>query len=171
MEAGDSRDCGKCRSAQLSLVPAKPVRKYSAHSAMNLEEARSAVILALGRMNALYQQPVFDEWVLAKLGSEQGAILCYQGPRADTYKRQFAADNVPLAAELGQNRMNPGDFVFAPDAGGTRFDACIRLGPSSYLFCNHTTRSMAEIRQSPRWLSAQKPFVDLAARFLADPLR
>lgn len=30
---------------------------------MNLADARSAVVLALGRMNALYQKPLFDEWV------------------------------------------------------------------------------------------------------------
>ena len=137
---------------------------------MNLEDARTAVILALGRMNALYQQPVFDEWVLAKLTSGQGAILYYQGPRADTYKRQFIADSAPLGAEVGQGRLNAGDFIFAPDASGTHFDACIRLGPTSYLFCNHTKRSMTEIRQSPQWLAAQKPFVDLAAKFHADPL-
>ena len=137
---------------------------------MNLEDARTAVILALGRMNALYQQPVFDEWVLAKLTSGQGAILYYQGPRADTYKRQFIADSAPLGTEVGQGRLNAGDFIFAPDASGTHFDACIRLGPTSYLFCNHTKRSMTEIRQSPQWLAAQKPFVDLAAKFHADPL-
>ncbi len=137
---------------------------------MNLEDARTAVILALGRMNALYQQPVFDEWVLAKLTSGQGAILYYQGPRADSYKKQFIADSAPLGAEVGQSRLNAGDFIFAPDASGTHFDACIRLGATSYLFCNHTKRSMAEIRQNPQWLAAQKPFVELAAKFHADPL-
>lgn len=137
---------------------------------MNLEAARTAVIQALGRMNALYQQPVFDEWVLAKLSREQGAVLYYQGPRAEHYKTRFAADSGPLGAELGQSQLHVGDFVFAPAAHGTHFDACIRLGPTGYLFCNHTTRSMAEIRQSPRWLEAQKPFVELAAKFQADPL-
>jgi hypothetical protein len=137
---------------------------------MNLEDARTAVILALGRMNVLYQQPVFDEWVLAKLTSEQGAVLYYQGSRGDSYKRKFAADSTPLRAELGKNQLGVGGFIFAPEAGGTHFDACIRLGPTSYLFCNHTARSMAEIRQNPRWLGAQKPFADLAAKFLVDPL-
>lgn len=137
---------------------------------MNLEDARTAVITALGRMNALYRQPVFDEWVLAKLTGGQGAILYYQGPRAETYKRQFITDSAPLGVEVGKSQLSAGDFVFAPDASGTHFDACIRLGPTSYLFCNNTTRSMAEIRQSPSWLNAQKPFVDLAAKFHADPL-
>ena len=43
-----------------------------------------AVTLALGRMNALYNKPVFDEWVLVKLASEKGAILFYHGPRAES---------------------------------------------------------------------------------------
>jgi hypothetical protein len=137
---------------------------------MNLEDARSVVIIALGRMNSLYQQPVFDEWVLAKLTSEQGAILYYQGPRVDSFKSKFIADSVPLRAELGKSQLHPGDFFFAPEACGTHFDACIRLGPVSYLFCNNTTRSMTDIRRSPLWLNAQKPFVDLAAKFQADPL-
>jgi hypothetical protein len=29
---------------------------------------------------------------------------------------------------------------------------------------------MTDIRRSPLWLNAQKPFVDLAAKFQADPL-
>lgn len=63
-----------------------------------------------------------------------------------------------------------GDFEFAPDATGTHFDACLRLGSASYLICNHTTKSMAQIRLSPKWLAAQKPFVELSGRFPADPL-
>jgi hypothetical protein len=63
-----------------------------------------------------------------------------------------------------------GDFEFAPDAAGTHFDACLRLGAASYLICNHTTKSMAQIRQSPNWLAAQKPFVELSEKFRADPL-
>ena len=39
---------------------------------MNLHDARSAVILTLGRMNALYNKTVFDEWVLVKLATEVG---------------------------------------------------------------------------------------------------
>ncbi len=137
---------------------------------MNLEDARSAIILALGRMNALYHQPVFDEWVLVKLASEQGAILAYHGPRAETYQRQFKTDIIPLRTELEQRHMAVGDFAFVQDAAGTRFDACIRSGPASYLFCNHTAKSMAGIRQNPQWLEAQKPFVQLSELFRNDPL-
>ncbi|MBP6506150.1 MAG: hypothetical protein KA257_01185 [Opitutaceae bacterium] len=138
---------------------------------MNLEAARSAIILSLGRMNALYQAPVFDEWVLAKMASEQGVILAYSGPRAETYKRKFLEDVTPLRTVLGQTQLTVGDFVFAAQAGGTHFDACIRLGTASYLFCNNTTKAMTDIRQNPRWIEAQKPFAALSAQFQADPLQ
>ena len=137
---------------------------------MNLADARTAIIPALGRMNALYKQPVFDEWVLVKVTAEQGAILAYSGPRAESYQRQFKDDIVPLRAALEQQHLAVGDFAFVQDATGTRFDACIRLGPAGYLFCNHTTKSMADIRQDPRWLEAQKPFAKLSELFRHDPL-
>ena len=137
---------------------------------MNLADARTAIIHALGRMTALYQKPVFDEWVLVKMASEHGAILAYQGPRAESYQRKFKEDIVPLRAELDQRHMSVGDFAFVQDAKGTRFDACLRLGLGSYLFCNNVAMSMNEIRQDPRWLEAQKPFVDLSTKFRTDPL-
>jgi hypothetical protein len=137
---------------------------------MNLADARTAVIHALGRMNSVYRQPVFDEWVLVKLAREQGAVLAYEGPRADSYRIRFKADITPLRAELEQRHLAVGDFEFVPTAHGTHFDACLRLGVAAYLFCNHTTKSMIEIRQDPLWLEAQKPFLDLATRFRDDPL-
>lgn len=121
-------------------------------------------------MNAAYGQPVFDEWVLVKLASEQGAILSYHGPRAESYQRQFKSDVAPLQTELAERHMAIGDFAFVTDATGTRHDACIRLGESAYLFCNHTTKTMAEIRSEPLWLQAQKPFADLSDKFRHDPL-
>jgi hypothetical protein len=137
---------------------------------MNLADARSAVILAIGRMNALYQKPLFDEWVLVKLAREEGAILAYNGPRAETYQRRFKTDIAPLQLELEGKKLAVGDFEFAPNAQGAHFDACVRLGPAAYLFCNHTTKTMTQIRQDPRWLEAQKPFVGLAQEFREDPL-
>ncbi len=137
---------------------------------MNLADARTAIILALGRMKALYNQPVFDEWVLVKLAAESGAVLAYDGPRADTYQARFKSDIAPLQAEMEARQMAVGDFEFVPSAHGTHFDACIRLGPASYLFCNHTTKSMVDIRQDRLWLEAQKPFLELSAKFRADPL-
>ena len=137
---------------------------------MNLSDARSATIIALGRMNTLYNKPVFDEWVLVKLASEQGAILAYDGPRVQTYQKNFKDDIEPLRAEMESRQMAVGDFEFIHKGDGTHFDACIRLGSASYLFCNHTTKTMTDIRQDPLWLAAQKPFVDLSTKFREDPL-
>ena len=137
---------------------------------MKLVDARSAITSAIGRMNALYQKPVFDEWILFSLSKEQNVILGYDGPREESYKKQFKEDVIPLSTELSQRQMAVGDFAFVQDAKGTGFDACIRLGPASYLFCNNTSKSMEEIRQSPFWLSAQKPFAELSGKFQADPL-
>ena len=97
-------------------------------------------------------------------------ILAYEGPRADSYQRWFKTDIAPLQVEIEGRKMAVGDFEFAPNAHGAHFDACIRLGPAAYLFCNHTTKSMQDIRRDPKWLEAQKPFVELSAKFRADPL-
>lgn len=137
---------------------------------MNLADARNHIILALGRMTALFQSQVFDEWMLVKLSADQNAILGYEGPRAESYQKKFREDIAPLRAELAHQDMAVGDFAFAQTAAGTGFDACIRLGPASYLFCNNTTKSMEEIRKSPLWLAAQKPFADLSGKFRNDPL-
>ncbi|HWA26725.1 MAG TPA: hypothetical protein VG734_13790 [Lacunisphaera sp.] len=137
---------------------------------MNLADARTAVVAALGRMNALYQKPLFDEWVLVKLAKEEGAILAYDGPRADTYQRQFKSDVAPLKNEMLQRQMLVGDFEFSQTAHGTHFDACIRLGPAAYLFCNNIAKSMIDLRKDPLWLEAQKPFAALATKFRSDPL-
>jgi len=155
--------------AKKGLVPSGPLAQNNEHL-MNLEDARTAVIAAIGRMNSLYQATVFDEWVLVKLGAGQGAILAYHGPRAESYKRNFLRDIVPLRTELGEEHLGVGNFAFVNTAHGTHFDACIRLGDNAYLFCNHTTKAMSEIRESPRWLAAQKPFVELSALFGVDPL-
>ena len=46
----------------------------------------------------------------------------------------------------------------------------MKIGATSYLVCNHTTRAMAEIRSDPKWLKAQPVFVELSDKFRADPL-
>jgi hypothetical protein len=137
---------------------------------MKLAAARTAVIQAIERMNAVYQKPLFNEWVVVSLADKQGSILAYEGPRAESYQSRFKTDIAPLQVELMGRKMAVGDFEFAPNAHGAHFDACIRLGPVAYLFCNHTLKSMTEIRQDPLWIQAQKPFVDLGMKFRADPL-
>ena len=137
---------------------------------MTLADARTAILSALGRMNAAYHQTVFDEWVLVSLQPERGLILGYEGPRADSYKKTFATDVQPLRVELERQKLVVGDFAFAPAAAGPRHDAFMRIGDAGYLFCNNTTTTMAEIRKNPLWLTAQKPFVELSEKFRADPL-
>jgi len=137
---------------------------------MNLPDAHMAILQTFAKMKALYNQPVFNEWVLVKLARDTGAVLAYDGPRADLYQANFKKDIAPLQVEMEARKMVVGDFEFVQGAHGTHFDACIRLGPASYLFCNHTTKSMQDIRRDPKWLEAQKPFVELSAKFRADPL-
>lgn len=137
---------------------------------MTLADARTAIIATLGRMNTLYAQPVFDEWVMVSLKPDRGAILAYQGPRGESYKKSFTADIQPLRAEIAGQKLAIGDFAFANSAAGTQHDVCMRIGEAGYLFCNHTGKTMAEIRQAPLWRDAQKPFVELSHKFHADPL-
>jgi hypothetical protein len=137
---------------------------------MNLEAAKSQITAAFARMNALYGKAVFDEWTVVSLQAEQSGVLVYTGPRGESFRRQFATDVVPLRTEMTGRPFAVGDFEFTTEGTGTRFDACLRVGEASYLLCNHTGKSMVEIRSDPRWLQAQKAFVDLSERFRRDPL-
>jgi hypothetical protein len=137
---------------------------------MTLDNASSLIITALGRMNVFYSQTVFDEWVVVSLQPNGASILAYHGPRVTNFRKQFAEDSAPLRTEMAGKRLTVGDFEFAPEAAGTHFDVCMRLGDTSFLIGNHTGKSMAEIRKDPRWLQAQKAFVELSNKFRADPL-
>lgn len=137
---------------------------------MQLADARVLVAQALARMAAAYGEPVFTEWVLVSLRPSGGAIMAYDGPRPEKYKQHFQRDLQSMVAELAGHKLGVGDFLFASDAAGSHYDGCLRLGEGSYLFCNHLTRTMTEIRANPAWLAAQRPWAELAARFAADPL-
>lgn len=136
---------------------------------MNVSDARALVQSTIARMNTLYNASLFDEWVLLKLG-EPGAILAYDGPRAESYQKRFRTDVALMQQHIGQRSLAVGDFEFVPEARGTYYDACVRVGPAAYLFCNNTAKAMRELRESPLWLGAQKPFAELAAKFANDPL-
>ena len=137
---------------------------------MNLEAARTAIVATLGKMNSLYTSTVFDEWVLASIRPGSGIILAYQGPRADSYKQNFAKDVQPLNTELGGAKLGIGDFAFVQHATGTQHDAVMRLGDAAFLFCNNTSVSMEDLRKSPLWLKAQAPWVQLSDMVRKDPL-
>ena len=136
---------------------------------MDLATARNHIVAALARLNAVYGQTVFDEWAVLGLGGAQG-VLAYAGPRPDSFRRSLPDDAAPLRAEAAGQPNSVGDLVFAIETGGTRYDAFLRLGESSYLVCNHTTKSMAEIRANPGWIKAQSALFDLGEKFRADPL-
>ncbi len=137
---------------------------------MTLEAAQARISAAFARMNALYNQTVFDEWVLVSLPAGQARILDYHGPRVERYRREFVTDVEPLRKEMAGKKLQVGDFEFAPEAAGTHYDVCLRLGDSSYLIGNHTGKSMAEIRRDARWLQAQRAFFELSEQVRADPL-
>src|ERR1700755_3146721 len=56
---------------------------------MNVADARTAVLAAINRMNSAYGDVLFDECVLVQVSKEQGTILAYDGPRADSYAKRF----------------------------------------------------------------------------------
>ncbi len=137
---------------------------------MTLADARTVIAAAFARMNTAYGEPVFNEWVLVSMRADGGAILAYDGPRAEKYKQQFTRDLGSMLRELATHKLGVGDFAFASDAAGEHYDACLRLGDSSYLFANHVTRTMNEIRASAHWVNAQRAWVELSQKFAADPL-
>jgi hypothetical protein len=137
---------------------------------MNLETASTHLNSCRERMDALYQKPVFDEWVLVSLVEGKGAVLSYVGARSESFAQKLHADSAPLYAAMEGRRYEVGDFEFVQEAKGSRFDACIKAGETVYLLCNNTYGSMAELRADPRWREAQKPFVALTEKFRADPL-
>lgn len=136
---------------------------------MDLVVARTHIAAALARMNAAYGQPVFDEWAVLGFGGARG-VLAYVGPRPDSFRRSLPDDAAPLRAEAAGQPHAVGDLVFALETSGTRYDVFLRLGDSSYLVYNHTTKSMADIRANPGWLRVQPVLFELGEKFRADPL-
>ena len=119
-------------------------------------------------MNAAYGQAVFDEWAVLGVGGH--GVLAYHGPRPERFRREMPEDAVPLRTEAAGQPINVGDLVFALEADGPRYDAFMRVGEASYLVCNHTTKSMADIRANPSWLKVQPVLFELGEKFRADPL-
>ena len=137
---------------------------------MDLASARQQIEQSFARMDALYLRPLFDEWAILSLAAQQG-ILAYSGPRAESFRKDFPADVAPLRAMIAGRPLSLGEFEFASDAGGTHYDACVKIGDTSYLVCNHTENGMAKIRRDPRWLNAQSAFFELCQKFSSDPLK
>jgi hypothetical protein len=137
---------------------------------MNLASARTMVQRCLERMRTLYGSDVFDEWALVLLQDGAATLAAYEGPRLELFRSRFVADSHALRALLDGRSLPVGDFVFAPAAAGTAFDACVCVGPRGYLIFNHTERSMDDIRRDERWIQAQRPFYELTETFRTRPL-
>jgi hypothetical protein len=137
---------------------------------MTLDESTRLLRDCAKQMNDLYGKVVFDEWVIISLVQDQARILTYLGPRNDAFLKNFANDLGGLRAELLDAKYSVGDFEFARDGAGTKFEAFMVLGEGLYLICNHTKSSMNEIVKDARWLKAQVPFVQLSEQVRSHPL-
>ena len=137
---------------------------------MDLESARRIIKAAVERMRAAYLQPVFDEWAILSVPTKSGGIIAYDGPRPDVFRRNLSSDAEPLRAITAGKKFTEGDLEFVPDAADTRYDAFMKIGPTSFLVLNHTVKTMTEIRSDTKWLAAQVALVELSDKFRADPL-
>ena len=137
---------------------------------MDLETARRHIQTAVDRMRVAYLKPVFDEWAILAVPAKTGGVIAYQGPRPDAFKRNLGDDAEPLRARAAGKEFSEGDIEFVPDAGDTRYDAFMKIGPTSYLVLNHTTKTMSEIRADAKWLGVQALLFELSEKFRADPL-
>lgn len=137
---------------------------------MDLETARQHIQTCLTRMHASYRQPVFDEWAILGVSGGAGGVAAYSGPRPEQFRRNVSADAEPLRARASSQPLTEGDIEFAADAAGTRYDAFMKLGPTSYLVLNHTGKTLADIRADSKWLGAQAVLFELSEKFRADPL-
>lgn len=137
------------------------------NTSINLDEILQAVRACAQQMDAQYGATVFDEWAILSLEQSQPRILNYFGPRNFEFRQNFSRDLGTLRGELFNGNHHAGDFEFARHATGTGFEAFMALGNATYLICNNTRRTMEEIAQNPRWLSAQVPFADLSEKICA----
>ena len=136
---------------------------------MDLAAARPLIQSAFDRLRSPGRPPVFDEWAILAVSSVQGGILAYHGPRAERFRRLVPEDAAPLLAAAADKPLAEGDLEFVEDAGDTRYDAFLKIGPRAFLILNHTVRTMAEIRADPGWLTAQGVLFELGERFRQDP--
>jgi hypothetical protein len=161
------RRCGRSRAAA-QLATTQGFALCCAR--MDLETARQYIENAMDRMHACYLQPVFDEWAVLALQPKSGGVVAYQGPRPDLFRRNLPSDAEPLRATAAGKDFTEGDIEFVPDAADTRYDAFMKVGPTSYLILNHTVKTMTQIRSDAKWLGAQAVLFELSEKFREDPL-
>jgi hypothetical protein len=154
----------------LTAVRLASPRRFPLSPRMDLETAAEMVNATLERMRVQYTKPVFDEWMILTMSPGANGVLAYAGPREEAFRRELIDDVQPLRALTEGRQFTVGDFEFASDAGGPRHDALMKVGEASYLVCNNTGKTMAEIRADARWLKAQGAFFELGEKFRMDPL-
>lgn len=137
---------------------------------MDLETARRHIHVCLERMRACYLKPVFDEWAILASPAKSGGVLVYEGPRPDQFRRNLPDDAELLRVRAAGKQFTEGDIEFVPDAADTRYDAFMKIGPTSYLVLNHTKKTMTEISADTKWLGAQAALFELSEKFRVDPL-
>ena len=93
---------------------------------MNLPDAHVAILQAFARMKALYNQPVFNEWVLVKLARESGAILAEQNPRP---LRAYATA-LGLAFQIADDIL---DVTGDPQKAGKRLQKDAAAGKATFV--------------------------------------
>ena len=130
----------------------------------------SRISATMARMSSTYGRTVFDEWVIVRFGASTAIVEHYEGPRLADCLASFNKEVAPLRSEASDRAHEPGDFDFARAAAGTNFDALLKLGPDSFLFCNNTTSTMEQIRSDAAWLKAQVPFANLSEHFRNTPV-
>jgi hypothetical protein len=130
----------------------------------------NAVRSCATQMNAQYGKPVFDEWAVVSLLQQQARVLGYVGPRNDEFLKSFADDLGQLRTALLNGNYQVGDFEFARNNAGTKFEAFMTLGEGLYLICNNTQSNMDDITKNPKWLSAQEPFAALSDKVRSNPV-
>ena len=115
---------------------------------MKVEQAKGLIVRCADEMSARYKKVVFDEWAMISLADNKGLLLSYTGPRKEGFKENFLVDAGGLRSSLLARAHAAGDFEFTRHGVGTGFEAFMVLGPSLFLICNNTARTMDEIAKA-----------------------
>ena len=134
---------------------------------MTFSETTVQVKRCAENMNARYGSVVFDEWAVVSLQRGRVSLVSYQGPRRESFQKNFVSDLGGLRAEVLTTKHAPGHFDFARHATGTDYEAFICAGDELYVICNNTRSTMDDIAKDARWLDAQKAFAELTEQFVA----
>lgn len=152
------------------FLKSRPLLPLILDVTMTLSESLLQVKRCAENMNARYGRVVFDEWAVVSLQRGRERIVSYQGPRKESFQKNFVSDLGSLRAEVLTAKHAPGHFDFARHATGTGFEAFICAGDELYVVCNNTQSTMDEIAKDARWLDAQKEFAALTDQFAANSL-